>query len=106
MRLADVARVELGAEQYSQTCTLDGQSSVALSIFQLPGSNAIATARSVYATMEQLRKRFPPGIAYKIVYDTTPFIKESILEVFKTLRDALILVWRHEVLAGEPKGQG
>jgi len=92
VRLADVARVELGAQQYSQTCTLDGQSSVALSIFQLPGSNAIATAKSVYTTMEQLRKRFPPGIDYKIVYDTTPFIKESIVEVFKTLRDALILV--------------
>lgn len=92
IRLADVARVELGAQQYSQVCTLDGQSSVALSIFQLPGSNAIATARNIYAKMEVLSKRFPPGIDYRIVYDTTPFIKESIVEVFKTLRDALILV--------------
>ncbi len=92
VRLADVARVELGSKQYSQTCTLDGESSVALSIFQLPGSNAIATAQTVYAKIEELSKRFPPGVDYKIVYDTTPFIRESIVEVFKTLRDALLLV--------------
>lgn len=92
VRLRDVARVELGAQQYSQSCTLDGQPSIALSIFQLPGSNAIATARGVYAKMEELSKRFPPGVDYKIVYDTTPFIRESIVEVFKTLRDALVLV--------------
>lgn len=92
VRLGDVARVELGSQQYSQTCTLDGEPSVALSIFQLPGSNAIATARTVYAKMEELSQRFPPGVDYKIVYDTTPFIRESIVEVFKTLRDAMILV--------------
>ncbi len=92
VRLKDVARVELGSQQYSQTCTLDGRPSVALSIFQLPGSNAIATARRVYAKMEKLSQRFPPGVDYKIVYDTTPFIRESIVEVFKTLRDAMILV--------------
>jgi hydrophobe/amphiphile efflux-1 (HAE1) family protein len=92
VRLGDVARLELGAQQYDQTCTLDTEPSVALSIYQLPGSNAINTAKAVYAKMEQLRGRFPDGIDYKIVYDTTPFIRESIVEVLKTLRDAIILV--------------
>ena len=92
VRMRDVARIELGSQQYGQTCTLDGRPSVALSIFQLPVSNAIKTANSVRSTMEDLKKRFPDGLDYKIVYDTTPFIQESIVEVFKTFRDALILV--------------
>jgi hydrophobe/amphiphile efflux-1 (HAE1) family protein len=92
VRLRDVARIELGAQQYDQNCTLDGKPSVALSIYQLPGSNALRTAQGVYRKMAELKKRFPPGLEYKIVYDTTPFIKESIVEVFKTLRDAIILV--------------
>ena len=85
-------RVELGAQQYGQSSTLDGQPSVALSIYQLPGSNALDTASGVYAKMEELKTSFPQGLDYKIVYDTTPFIRESIYEVFTTLRDALILV--------------
>ena len=92
MRLRDVARIELGSQQYDQSCTLDGKPSVALSIYQLPGSNALKTAQGVYAKMDELKPRFPAGLEYKIVYDTTPFIKESIVEVFKTLRDAIILV--------------
>jgi multidrug efflux pump len=92
VRLRDVARIELGAIGYDQTCTLDGQESVALSVYQLPGSNAIETARRVREKMEELRGRFPEGVDYRIVYDTTPFIDESIDEVFKTLRDAVILV--------------
>ncbi|HEX4146773.1 MAG TPA: multidrug efflux RND transporter permease subunit [Pirellulales bacterium] len=92
VRLRDVARLELGSQQYDQTCTLDGQPSVALSIYQLPGSNALATARGVDDKMKELKARFPDGLDYRIVYDTTPFIKESIVEVFKTLRDAIILV--------------
>lgn len=92
VRLRDLGRVELGAQQYDQTCTLDGQSSVALSLFQLPGSNALQTAEGVYAKMSELASKFPPGIRHRIVYDTTPFIKESIIEVFKTLRDAIVLV--------------
>ncbi|MDR3621211.1 MAG: efflux RND transporter permease subunit, partial [Paludisphaera borealis] len=92
VRLCDVARVELGSQQYNQSCTLDGQPSVALSVFQLPGSNALETARGVYAKMEELKGRFPDGLEYQIVYDTTPFIRESVNEVFKTLRDAIILV--------------
>ena len=67
--------------------------SVALSVYQLPGSNALQTAQLVRAKMEELKKHcFPQGLDYAIVYDTTPFITESINEVFKTLRDAVILV--------------
>ncbi len=84
--------IELGAQGYDQTCTLDGQPSVALSIYQLPGSNAWKVATLVREKMKELKTRFPPGVKYSIVYDTTPFITESINEVFKTLRDAVILV--------------
>ncbi len=92
VRLRDVARIELGALGYDQTCRLDGQPSVALSIYQLPGSNALDIARLVRNKMEELKDRFPEGVDYSIVYDTTPFITESINEVFKALRDAVILV--------------
>jgi hydrophobe/amphiphile efflux-1 (HAE1) family protein len=92
VRLRDVARVELGSQQYEQSATLDGQPSVALSIYQLPGSNALDTANEVYAKMKDLKSRFPDGLDYQIIYDTTPFIRESVYEVFKTLRDAVILV--------------
>ena len=66
---------------------------MALSIYQLPGSNALETAAGVYAKMKELKTRFPEGfVDYDIVYDTTPFIRESVDEVFYTLRDAVILV--------------
>ncbi|OAI42074.1 hypothetical protein AYO40_06765 [Planctomycetaceae bacterium SCGC AG-212-D15] len=90
--LKDVARVKLDAQEYSQTCTLDMRPSVALSVYQLPGSNALDVSHSIRSKMEELKGRFPRGVDYAIVYDTTPFITESILEVFKTLRDAIILV--------------
>src|SRR5208283_5350306 len=89
---SDVARVELDAQSYDQNCTLNGQPSVALSIYQLPGSNALETASRVRKKMEEMKTSLPPGVAYDIVYDTTPFIDQSIHEVFKTLRDAVILV--------------
>ncbi len=92
VRLRDVGRLDLGAQQYDQTCTLNGQPSVALSIYQLPGSNALDTAKNIRTKMDELKKRFPPDLDYAIVYDTTPFIRESIIEVLKTLRDAIILV--------------
>jgi multidrug efflux pump subunit AcrB len=85
-------KIELGSQQYEQSCTLDGQPSVALSIYQLPGSNALETASGVYQKMEELKSRFPEGLDYRIVYDTTPFIRDSVNEVFYTLRDAVILV--------------
>ena len=92
VRLRDVARVELGAQNYNQSCTFDGHPSVGLSIYQLPGTNALDVADRVRAKMEELKKRFPDGVDYDIAYDTTPYIRESIREVFKTLRDAVILV--------------
>ena len=92
VRMRDVARIELGAQAYDQTCTLDGRPSVALSIYQLPGSNALKTAGLVRAKMQELKGHFTQGVDYKIVYDTTPFINESISEVFMTLRDAVLLV--------------
>ena len=82
----------LGSQQYEQSCTLDGRPSVALNVFQLPGSNALDTADQVYAKMKELKARFPDGLDYQIVYDTTPFVRESVNEVFYTLRDAVILV--------------
>ncbi len=92
VRLRNVARLDLGSQQYDQSCTLDRKPSVALSIYQLPGSNALKTAQGVYAKMKELKESFPGDLDYRIVYDTTPFIKESIVEVFKTLRDAILLV--------------
>jgi multidrug efflux pump subunit AcrB len=92
VRLSDVANIELGAQAYDQACTFNGRPSVALSIYQLPGSNALETAQRVRAKMEEMKERFPDGVDYSIVYDTTPFINQSISEVFKTLRDAVILV--------------
>jgi multidrug efflux pump subunit AcrB len=92
VRLSDIANIELGAQAYDQSCTFNGRPSVALSIYQLPGSNALETAQRVRAKMEEMQGRFPDGVDYDIVYDTTPFINQSIREVFKTLRDAIILV--------------
>ena len=92
VRLRDVGRVEMGAQLYDQICRMDGMPSVALAIFQLPGSNAMDTAKAIKAKMAELSKKFPDGIEYRIAYDTTPFIQESVDEVFKTLRDAIILV--------------
>ncbi len=92
VRLRDVARVELGAQNYNQSCLFDGRPSVGLSLYQLPGTNALDVADRVRAKMEELKTRFPDGVDYDIAYDTTPFIRESVREVFKTLRDAVILV--------------
>src|SRR6478672_4178428 len=90
--LKDVARTELGAKNQDQSLTLDGKPSVGLAIFLLPGSNALDVADRVKARMRELEKRFPRGLKYAIVYDTTPFIRDSVAEVFHTLRDSVILV--------------
>ena len=93
VRLRDVARVELGSQQYDQSCTLDGQPSVALiDLSSCPAPTRWRPPAGVYAKMKELKTRFPDGLDYQIVYDTTPFIRESINEVFNTLRDAVILV--------------
>jgi multidrug efflux pump subunit AcrB len=90
--LKDVGRAELGAKNQDQVSRLDGRPSAGIGIFQLPGSNALDTADRVKAKMKELEKRFPEGLRYGVIYDTTPFIRESVDEVIKTLRDAVILV--------------
>ncbi|MBI1825113.1 MAG: efflux RND transporter permease subunit [Planctomycetes bacterium] len=92
-RIRDIGRTELGAKNYDVNSFLDGKPCITLAVFQLPGSNAIATADGVKAKMEELQARFPEGLQYKIVYDTTVFIDESIHEVYKTLFEAFVLVF-------------
>src|ERR1700751_987448 len=90
--LADVANVELGAQDYSTSSSLDGKPAVALGIFQLPGSNALKASQAVRDTMTQLSASFPPGLQYTIVYDPTQFVRQSIEAVYHTLFEAIILV--------------
>jgi len=94
-RLRDVARPELGAKNYDLISDLDGEPSVTLVLFQLPGSNALETAKAIRSTMKELKStgRFPAGVDYKIVYDTTVFVEQSINDVFITLMQALGLVF-------------
>jgi multidrug efflux pump len=90
--LRDVARVELGARNQDSAGRRDGKPSPALIVFLLPGANALDTADGVKAKLRELEPRFPRGLRYAVNYDTTPFIRESVGEVFHTLRDAVILV--------------
>jgi multidrug efflux pump len=91
-RLKDVARVELGAKNYEMGSYLDGKPCITLALFQLPGSNAVATAAQIRERMEELKAQFPTGVDYRIVYDTTIFVEESIRDVIKTLLEAFVLV--------------
>ena len=91
-RVKDVVRVELGAADYTTTTHFDGLPAVGIPIFQLPGSNSIATANAVYKKMEELKAYFPKGVAYSIPYDTTIFVRASIKDVVKTLFEAVGLV--------------
>jgi hydrophobe/amphiphile efflux-1 (HAE1) family protein len=92
VRLRDVARTELAARDYNLDSFLNGVPAAALVIFQLPGSNALETRESVGQTMEELKKKFPPGLTYSIVYDTTIFARQSIDAVVHTLFEAILLV--------------
>ncbi len=91
-RVRDIGRVELGAADYGANGYLDVSDAVPLLIYQQPGTNALATAQSVRATMESLSKDFPQGVKYDIVYDTTLFIAQSVHEVVKTIFEAVALV--------------
>ncbi|HEV3084044.1 MAG TPA: efflux RND transporter permease subunit [Gemmataceae bacterium] len=91
-RIKDVGRVELGAKNQDISVRLDGQPTVFLAIFQMPDANALDVYDRVLAKMEELKKSFPNGVDYTIGFDTTPYTRESILEVVKTLRDAIALV--------------
>lgn len=85
--------VELGAKNYDVNSYLDGNPSVTLAIFQLPGSNALATAQAIRDKMAELKSRFPAGMDYRIEYDTTVFVSESIASVYHTLIEAFVLVF-------------
>jgi multidrug efflux pump len=85
--------IELGAKNYDVNSYLDGQPSVTMAVFQLPGSNALQTAGLIEKKMEELKGRFPEGVEYRIYYDTTVFIKESIASVVHTLIEAFVLVF-------------
>ncbi|MFM9887659.1 MAG: efflux RND transporter permease subunit [Burkholderiales bacterium] len=91
-RLRDVARIELGASQYSLRSLLDNKPAVAIGIFQAPGSNALEVANRVHRAMEELRADMPEGVSHAIVYDTTKFVRSSIESVVKTLLEAIALV--------------
>ena len=92
VRLKDVARIELAAQDYTSNSYLDRDPAVALAIFQRPGSNALATATRIIATMDVLSKRFPAGVEHAIVYNPTQFIQESVNAVIETIGEAIILV--------------
>ncbi len=92
VRVKDIARVELGSKNENISCSVNMLPAVTLAVFQLPDANALDVADLVKAKIVELAKDFPPGVSYQIRYDTTPFIRESIGEVFKTLREAVILV--------------
>jgi multidrug efflux pump len=91
-RVGDVARVELGARDYVVNGWLDGERAVGMAIAQRPGSNALATARGVRAAMAELKRDFPEGVDYRIAYDPTVFVEESIADVQRTLFEAVALV--------------
>lgn len=91
-RLKDVARIELGAKDYNSGLYLDGEPTIGLAVFQLPGSNALETKKAVVQAMDELKTHFPEGLDYVLVYDTVIFVQQSIEAVVKTLFEALLLV--------------
>ncbi|HJZ60254.1 MAG TPA: efflux RND transporter permease subunit [Gemmataceae bacterium] len=92
VQIKDVARVELGAKSHDVSNRFDTKPTIGLAIFLLSDANALEVADTVKAKMDALSKDFPPGMMHEIGYDTSPFIRESINEVFKSLRDSIILV--------------
>ena len=90
--LKDVARIELGAQNYNVASTLDGTPGVAIPIFLQTGANALDTAKNIKVKMDELKAEFPEGMQFSIPYDTSDFVKATINEVFHTFAEALILV--------------
>jgi HAE1 family hydrophobic/amphiphilic exporter-1 len=92
VKLKDVGRAELGAENYSSFLRFRGNDAVGLGIYQVPGSNALDVARGVKTELARLAPSFPPGLKYQVAFDTTSFVEESMTEVVKTLIEAVVLV--------------
>jgi hydrophobic/amphiphilic exporter-1 (mainly G- bacteria), HAE1 family len=91
-RVRDVARVELGAQTYSQSFTMDGRQAAGIAVYQLPEANALDVAKEVQAQLARMAKDFPQGLKYSIPFDTTKFVSASIHEVYRTLIEAGVLV--------------
>lgn len=92
VKLEDVARIELGARDYVTNSYVDDQPAVGMGISARPGTNALETSAQIKSTMEELSKSFPPGLEYRIIYDTTSFVSSSIDEVYRTIAEAAVLV--------------
>jgi multidrug efflux pump len=92
LRVKDIARVELGALNYSFSATYNGAPTVPIGVYLQPGANALEVAKHVKATMDRLQTRFPEGLEYKIPFNTTRFVEVSVEEVLKTFLEAIILV--------------
>ncbi len=92
VRMKDVARVEMGAEDYSMDAKLNGQPTAAIAVYQLADANALKISKETHKVMDRLSKRFPKGLKYTIAYDTTMFVTESLKEVIITLFEAIALV--------------
>jgi len=92
LRVRDVARVEIGAQNLDSESRIDGRAGVPIGIYLSPGANAVKTASAVQATLQGLATRFPPGLTYLVQYDSTTFVRDTITEVLKTLGEAFILV--------------
>jgi hydrophobe/amphiphile efflux-1 (HAE1) family protein len=110
IRVRDVARVELGASDYTLNAYLNNKTATAIIIFQRPGSNALATAKAIKAAMQSAKRNFPAGVDYAIAYNPTEFIGQSVNEVIHTLFEAVLLVvvvvlvflqtWRAAIIPG------
>ncbi|MGY3605370.1 MULTISPECIES: efflux RND transporter permease subunit [unclassified Bradyrhizobium] len=92
LRVSDVARVEIGAQNMDSESRIDGQPGVPIGIYLAPGANAVTTAAAVQSTLTRLSERFPPGLTYLVQYDSTTFVSDTIKEVLKTLGEAFVLV--------------
>ncbi len=92
LRLKDIARLELGSQSYAASSTLNGHPAAAVAVYQSPGANALTVADNVYKTLDELKTRFPEALEYKVLYDTTKFVRSSISEVLTTLFITFLLV--------------
>ncbi|MBP2511463.1 MULTISPECIES: efflux RND transporter permease subunit [Agrobacterium] len=92
VKLEDVARIELGARDYVTNSYVNNQPAVGMGIFARPGTNALQTAAQIKSIMKDLSGQFPPGLEYRIIYDTTAFVSDSINEVYRTIGEAIVLV--------------
>lgn len=92
VRVSDVGRVDLGAEQYATNLNLNGKTSIGFGVLQLTDANSLNVSKGVRDTLDELAKQFPPGVKYTVAFDAAVFVNESIREVLKTLVLAIILV--------------